>query len=461
MTYKNIDYEWLTRPTGDPFVDAGGYALETLSNKFPDKDIIELISIATDIYVDRWDAKINAFFLNSKITHNKSNNEAKKANTKLYFENLIKEREDASGCNGFCRVTGRHTMVFPSGRENSVLTGSHTFINFHHGFQSALMLSKEVIIRYFFLPLACEQLQGRIALISSNSPIIMKFFSQSVCEENLNAIANNSSQGILKARSNNPCTSLFRYADKIIYTYKDEFDNGNDSLTLYHFTNFGASPDLEIYQLPFQVLRFYSFVQKAKYKDSWNNFVRRHYHLIGARYDGKNYVLNQNRKIIEIEEDTFQYWRNTVYNNLLGGISLSPLFLKYIRDYPMDFIIIKTYEIKIRNMKKETIEKIEQLADFIIKSSKDEKVANVITKLDGITSSYLLRRFVIKDIVEKNYKEGNKEAIVTVDDYTNYLFPDTDSWKETRDVLVIAIYERLHQQRKEIPTVENTQNLNI
>jgi hypothetical protein len=32
----------------------------------------------------------------------------------------------------------------------------------------------------------------------------------------------------------------------------------------------------------------------------------------------------------------------------------------------------------------------------------------------------------------------------------DYLFPDIDSWKETRDVLEIAIYEKLHEQHREI-----------
>jgi CRISPR-associated protein Cst1 len=31
-TYNKIDYEWLTRPTGDPFADVGG-----LQKNFPKK----------------------------------------------------------------------------------------------------------------------------------------------------------------------------------------------------------------------------------------------------------------------------------------------------------------------------------------------------------------------------------------------------------------------------------------
>ena len=65
---QNIDYEWLVKPTGDPFVDAGGYALEEFSHYYPDANILELIDKVASIYVDRWEGKINPFFLNSKIT---------------------------------------------------------------------------------------------------------------------------------------------------------------------------------------------------------------------------------------------------------------------------------------------------------------------------------------------------------------------------------------------------------
>ena len=67
-TCTNIDYKVLLEPTGDPFVDSGGYVLKALSDYYPECDVLELIMLATKIYVDNWDAKINPFFLNSKIT---------------------------------------------------------------------------------------------------------------------------------------------------------------------------------------------------------------------------------------------------------------------------------------------------------------------------------------------------------------------------------------------------------
>lgn len=40
---SGIDYTWLFKPTGDPFIDAGGYALEEFSSRYPNADVLDLI----------------------------------------------------------------------------------------------------------------------------------------------------------------------------------------------------------------------------------------------------------------------------------------------------------------------------------------------------------------------------------------------------------------------------------
>ena len=70
QSYKTVDYEYLTRPTGDPFADVGGYVTGYLQEKRAGKSIIELIEEVTIIYVNYWDNNLHSFFLNSTITHN-------------------------------------------------------------------------------------------------------------------------------------------------------------------------------------------------------------------------------------------------------------------------------------------------------------------------------------------------------------------------------------------------------
>ena len=101
-TYDSINYNWLYRPTGDPFVDVGGFALKEFEKRYPELNILEIIMKATDIYVDKWDGKINPFFLNSKITQPAFNLQRKKEETKKYFYDLL--TNETFGEDGFCRI---------------------------------------------------------------------------------------------------------------------------------------------------------------------------------------------------------------------------------------------------------------------------------------------------------------------------------------------------------------------
>lgn len=212
------------------------------------------------------------------------------------------------------------------------------------------------------------------------------------------------------------------------------------------FTNFAASPELQIISLPFPILRFYRFVMKGRHVDSWRAFVSKYYRTKGARYCGNGaYGIKDGKEVVSVAEDEYSYWDNSIYAKLINGKSILDELREYTKENSFDFGIIKIYSIKILKMKKETIDKIEQIADFIIEASDERGAKKAISELNGLTSAYLLRRFILNDVVKKNFDSGKSEPIVTVKDYVDYLFPDEAFWQETRDVLVIALYERMHQ----------------
>ena len=455
-TYKNLNYNKLWNPTGDPFVDAGGYALKFLSEQFPEMDILNLIMYATDIYVDKWNSKIHTFFLNSKITNN--NIIDKKGMTELFFRGML----DLSlpHKKGVCRIMGFETDLFPVGRHLSVLTSSKEYVNFNHFFENGLMLSKEAIIRYHFLPLASEILIKNVCVIGCSNPNITDYYAKNCCSKNMYLIGMNQSEGVLKNKAKSHGTALFRFIDNLL---SDLLNNQNDStISLYHFTNFGASPDLTIYTLPFKAFFFYRESQKNCNKESWNAFVGSYYRnpeykSLVFNKESAEYVGLEKKNEVKIQESDYKYWRNIIYDKLLNNESI----LQYIRkwstenDFPIE--LLNCYLINIRYMKQETLSKLNQIADFILQNTPEADIKKTLTKINGINSAYLLRRFVLK-IVEKNYAQGNAEPIVTVCDYTDYLFPETGSWMEMRDVLLIYIYQKLHEQNKliELDDIELT-----
>jgi CRISPR-associated protein Cst1 len=445
---STIDYEWLTKPTGDPFADAGGFAINYLSEKFPEKDILELIDYITKIYVEKWSGKLNAFFLNSKITQPAFQGSRKIEETVKYFSSLINETEPSE--IGYCRITGRETKLFFGGRDNSIMTGSGTLINFHHFFQKGILLSKEALIRFHFVPFACQQLQGKISLIQSSNQNLSNLFVKLTIEKNFHEISIGLSEGVAKSDFNKPANAIFNFVNHALSQFQDFKDeNTLPSLTLYHFTNFGASPEIQIYQLPAKVFIFYRTCLQPRFKEDWQKFVRSHYFDAqhkGAQYNiqtGK-FEVSKSKETEIIDQNDYNQWFNRILNKLLINENIRPEILRWSRKHPFNFEIVSIYQQNIIGMKKETINKIKELAAFLVREEDADKIKKRIKALDGAKNASALRRFILKDVIAANYVAGNNNSIVSVDDYVNYLFPDGSYWAEIRDLLLIAIYQELH-----------------
>jgi CRISPR-associated protein Cst1 len=446
--YNSIDYEWLSKPTGDPFADVGGYVIKYLSEKYPGKDILELIEYMAKIYVNKWSGKINPFFLNSDITNPNPGEKDLVKGTMKYFTSLI--NETANYEIGFCRISGRQTKLYKAGRKNSIMSGSGKFVNFHHNFQFGMMVSKEMLIRMFFIPYGTILVGGRIAIIHSNNEEVNTLFVNRNCKANDGNIAMASSDGVLRSDYGIPTNALFHFVDDMFINRLNiaTNDTENLSLTLYHCTNFGASPELVIYTLPANIFRFYSTCQSNTLKSDWQPFLMAHY--INSKYEGATYnqsisvyELSKKNNIEQIAYNEYKTWHNIVLDNLLEGKSLLKLFLNWGIKHKFDFKIVELYQKYVRNMRKETLDKIKELALFL--TNEDEStIKKSIRSLNGYKSAYELRRFFLKNIVAKNYSNGADSTIITVEELIYYLFPDDISWKDIRDILLFAIYQELH-----------------
>jgi len=124
---------------------------------------------------------------------------------------LIRETEPSEV--GYCRITGRETKLFFGGRDNSIMTGSGTLINFHHYFQKGIALSKEALIRIHFVPFACQQLQGKISLMQSSNQKLSNLFVKLTVEKNLHEIGIGTSEGVAKSEMNKPVNAIFDFVD--------------------------------------------------------------------------------------------------------------------------------------------------------------------------------------------------------------------------------------------------------
>jgi CRISPR-associated protein Cst1 len=450
---STINYDWLTQVTGDPFADVGGFVIKYLAQKHQEKGVLELVEYITKIYVKDWDNNLHSFFLNSTITHNSNKGQKGIDKTVAYYKSLIEEQTPVQ--EGYCRITGQKTKLFFAGRDNHIMSGSGTLINFHHAFQSGILLSKEALIRMLFVPLGLIQLGNKVALIYSNNDEVTQFFVDENCRNNIRDLASGQSQSIQRSDFNNPANAIFAFADKCIDTFKTatyDAESGKSNtagitLNLYHFTNFGASPDIQLHTLPATVFAFYATCLKGELKKDWQRFVKNSY----SNSKFKNAHFNETTDSWESSKETAGYeayrtWRNRIYEKLMYDQSILREMLYWSIKKSFDFKIVELYQINLRNMDKRSIQKIKQLADYIVLGQEKDVVKKSITKLNGTKSSHDIRFFLLK-LMNNNYQKGNQQPLFTLEEYVDYLFPDGTSWREIRDLLLIAIYQKLHETK--------------
>jgi CRISPR-associated protein Cst1 len=288
--------------------------------------------------------------------------------------------------------------------------------------------------------------------MQSSSQKLSSLFVRLNAEKNLHAIGIGLSEGVAKSDFNKPANAIFDFVDYTLTQIQDfREENTFPSLTLYHFTNFGASPEIQLYQLPTKVFLFYRTCLQPKFCENWQQFVRSHYldgkHK-GAKYNiqTKKFELVKSKETEIIDQNDYRQWFNVIYNKLLNNENIRTDFLRWSRKHPFNFEIVSIYQQKIIGMKKETIIKIKELAAFLVREEDADKIKKRIKALDGAKNASALRRFLLKDVVAANYAAGNDNPIVSLDDYINYLFPDGSYWAEIRDLLLIAIYQELHER---------------
>lgn len=444
-----VNNDWLTRQTGDPLADTGGWVIEWLwkQPEHQGKNIGQLIEYIAKHYVNDWGGKLHSFFLNSAIT-NAANKGREVSEVNRYFNGLLNETEPHE--MGYCRILGERTKLFSAGRHNSPLSGSTAFLNFHHGFQSGLMFSKEILIRLFFLPYGSQVIGGLNAVLSANERKIERRYVYEICRKNSDRIGSrNTEGGVLKSDFTNPANALFDFAKQCLSEIREE---DVVEMNLLHYTNFAAKPESNLYCFSANLFDFYRKVMQSTTQKDWQRFAHSFHRHKGATYDDAHdryeVVEKKEKRFEEFKE--FQKWYNLIYDKLLDEKPILTDFKEWsrrqflakkpFRIYP----IVTLYQKHLFNMKEETLQKIESIAEHIVRDVKTDptKVSRRLMQIRKAKHESDIRALLIP-IIKEQYEKGEKTPIVTIREYVNVLFPDGVYGTTVKDLLLISLYEKL------------------
>ena len=418
--------------TGNPFVDAGIWALSQWVGKKPEElhktDLKKVIDDVISLYLTpKWSKSLYQIFPNNTITNNAVKD--KKDRYTSILDDLINNITPL-GDYGDCVACGRRNIVQKSAKDRIPLTGSKKLINyFSYGAEGA-DYCPACTFAVQFLPLN-TYFCANMLLIHSDSNKIMKYWSERAITNIRSQLISKNYTGCFNEGFKNPKNALFHIIQDIILHYDERWYLEKPSIDFYYFTNFNQGPNLNLYHVPTPVFRFLAYIPQHEKFMEWLRIVRRGYKFV-------------NWEKVK-EENEYKNNPNTVYENLLSGKSIIRFFIdRKNREALGGWDLLDHYLEEVRNMDENRIETIKKVGDELaeyIKSSDDIKT---LKKLET-ASNYRNYRNILRIIIKKRIENGAEEPLFSFDDYVKNLFPEGNlTWRETQDLILFRIYEVLH-----------------
>jgi len=417
--------------TGNPWVDAGVSAMlgwtkkkkpEDLTLKDAEKMADELLHL---YLTDAWRKTLFSVFPNNPVTNPSVRN--KRSKLKELVGELLAGFEPM-GNAGNCIACGSRNCIQQRTRRDIPLTGyggSHFFPYKTDGADYCNVCSFAVQCA----PLVLYRC-GNLALVHSNSTKVLHYWARKCVEQVRRQIVKKEYTGCFNEGFKNPMNALFHITQDLILQYDERWAEENASVRIYHFTNYNQGAELAFYDLPTPVFRFLASVRRHPKLNDWVRVVRK-----GYKYD-----------ITEKEESEYKNYPNQVYERLLNGESIIRYFLDFRNKQALgDWALLSLYLKEVRNMDQQRIDTIRRVADEIselIKSS-----ANAKKRLNQLemADKYNWFRNVLLRFVKDQIAQRKDKPLFTFEEYVDQLFPDGDlRWKETQDLMLFRIYEKLH-----------------
>jgi len=418
--------------TGNPFVDAGIYAIcEWIGKSKPQElnknDLKILINDIVPLYLTSgWSKSQYSIFPNNPITNPSVKD--KEGYLRKYLLGLLKEIEPLKE-SGTCITCGKRDVTNIRTKTEIPMIGSGGLINYFPNGQSGGDYCPACTFAVQFSPLVMYSCV-KLLLFHSNSEKVLKYWTKKAIGEVKKQLVTKNFTGCFNEGYTNPTNALFHLIQDIVLKYEERWLDENPSINLYHFTNYIQGPDLEIYTLPTPVFRFLVYAKMHEKHSDWMKVIK------------KGYSVNWDNVM---EEKEYKNKTNKVYLNLLNGISITRYFLDFKNKAVLgDWDLLSYYLKEVRKMDNKRIETLKRVGDEISDYIKETTKIRRLNQLE-IAKNYQSFRNILRIIEKDRIKIGSRGPLFTLDELVDDLFPEAHiGWKETQDLLLFRIYENLH-----------------
>ena len=454
---------------GNPFVDAGicgicewlgqGIQPEQITKADLKKIVEEFVPMAANW--EKWNA---IFTINHVLTNAKPSDRVPKFKNRLicYIDEMVELSQvgDCIGCGR--RDVGSIPLL---NRTGVPLTGGKNS-NFFPVFSEGAGYCPACSFAIQFLPfslVATGKNGGRFLMLHSKSWELMRLWTIRCIAGVKQRYSQQQSGGCFKPDYENSRNGLFYMVREMMSEIKEMqlYDEiaGDVSMEVYSFTNDNNYPGADFFYIPSPVFNFLYYAEQNPHTEAWHEIVK------------SGYVRGKSEK-------DFRKTKNRVYEYLLEDRSIRVFFLsKRTQEHRGNWELLSLYLEKVKNMNSARIDKIKQVGDKIAKSIHESgKRGESRLREFADAETYAECRSVLLRISEDRiYEQKEPEPLFSFDDCMEHLFIASDDalswsdeldddelddeqkeqlmhsmndnvrfWRETRDLLLFRIYEKLH-----------------
>lgn len=429
-----------SQSVGDPMVEIGRLGLIEFCGKDRFESFGELekeVHKLFNLYVYKDTKTLNQVFSdNSKFTHNSTTNDSKKRlnNAIEFFRRLTDQNYD-----GYCLCCGSkdnlsnvEKMLFP-------LTSGDKNVNFTPYLSSNLLMCKHCMTSLFFVPINSQKVEWGKAFLISDNKDINKYWN----EGNIKLFNANLAKNIdIMPDSKTNIFNNFIY--ETIESLQEEELFGD--IAFYLFSNVDRNTKIEIvhiYKNQMQFIhkvapKFFKDSLPTKDKDEWNYLIFKHSNK-ERKNDGKNVKFEDEVIKNKDYKSTLKY-SNPLIKNFIQGKSILGFFKRNRSSWHLTQIYLK----EIQGMREERLVVLKKVADGLVKLYPNDDAAlykKVIDKLQITKNQNEFRerlRIFMRQIM---LLDGSK--LFSTDEMVFQILPSGENWAETKDILLIALYEKL------------------
>lgn len=372
-----------------------------------------------------------------------------------YKDMVLRDLPDAprcvfSGMPAYLRVS----------RDMLPLFNGRGVLNFSPRGESGVAVSAEILLALHAMPLGCLVTQGALLAVESDDADLMFTYARTHLKQNQQYIQ-------LTHLEKMPNFSSFktRLIDVLVdagsaaATDPDSDFKRTASLTAYHFSNYGANPRIQLYQVGSNVVGFIGTVTHGRHSPTWNAIVR------SAWHEEKTTAEELERSDPKITR------RNFLYEDLFelpenARRFLSLYFLRkptikrqmaYIKNDPrtdydlatesdlLSWDLTALFLQRIMLMEKKRIDRIREMGDSLAAHIRLEDKHRFLNRLYRARQYWQFRQALIHEF--KSQPQDATAPLFTFDAFVDIFEEGTEferlDWNLARDLLFIRIFEQL------------------